>query len=130
MKNSVYIALATGLLLFTFMIAQGSSQNLKDTDASVKYATFIDETIQKCRNKVVLLHSSSPNIRRQAARASLKAAYLKIHKNELIAYLNTVSAEASRDRVEYHLNKHFYQSLRPDELYVLLEASEMLTRSE
>ena len=130
MKNLTYIVLATGLLLVTLMIAQGSSQSLEDTNQVVKYSTFIDETIAKCRNKVALLDSGSSNIRRQAIHACLKGAYLKIHKTELVAYLVSANVKPSSDRVEYHLNKRFYQSLKPDELYVLIEATRMLNSSE
>lgn len=132
MKNSAYIALAVGLLLATLIIviAQGSNQILENTNQAGKYTTLIDETIAKCRNKAALFNSKSPNIRRQAVRACLKGAYLKLHKKEIDTYLVTIHAEPIRNRIEYYLNKRFYEALKPDELSVLLEASQMLNRSE
>jgi len=74
-----------------------------------------------------MLGSKSPNIRRQAFRACLKGAYLKTHKEELVAYLTIIDAFPSRNRVQYHLNKRFYEAFEPDQLYVLLEAGQMLS---
>ena len=130
MKKSAHIVLATGLLLITVFIGQGLCQNLQNPTQIKTYSAIIDDTIAKCRNKIALLDSKSPNLRRQAMRASLKGAYLKIYKNELIAYLVSVNADPSPHRVAYHLNKFFYQSLEPDKLYVLMEASHMLTHSK
>lgn len=62
MKNSAFVALATGLLLVTLMIAQGYGQN----NQTVKYSTLIDEAIVKCQNKVTLLNSTSLNFYRCA----------------------------------------------------------------
>jgi len=129
MKKSVYVLLAT-VLLVAFLTTQGISQPFEKSDQNSKYSDLIDEAIAKCQNKSSLLNSRSPNIRKQAIRACLKGAYLKVNKNELVAYLITVDAEPSRDRVEYHLNKRFYQSMKPDEMYVLLEASQLLNHSK
>lgn len=130
MKNSAYIALAIGVLLATFFITQGISQNIDNPDLAGKYAAFIDEAIAKCRKKAEMLGSKSPNIRRQAFCACLKGAYLKVHKEELVSYLINVRAVPCCHRVQYHLNKQFYQAFKPKELYVLLEAGQMLNHSK
>ena len=126
MKKSAYIALAIGALLVTFFTTQGISQNIDNPDLAGKYAAFIDEAIAKCRKKAEMLGSKSPNIRRQAFCACLKGAYLKTHKKELVAYLTVIDAVPSCNRVQYHLNKRFYQAFEPDQLYVLLEAGQIL----
>jgi hypothetical protein len=130
MKHSAYIFLTVGVLLVTILTTHGTSQNIENPGRVGKYSTLIDETIAKCRTKAALLNSDSPNIRHQAAREYLKGAYLKVHKKELVAYLISVNSEPSSDRVEYHLNKRFYQSLKPDQLYVYIEASQMLAGSD
>ncbi len=126
MKKSAYIALAIGALLVTFFTTQGISQNIDNPDLAGKYAAFIDEAIAKCRKKAEMLGSKSPNIRRQAFCACLKGAYLKTHREELVAYLTVIDAVPSCNRVQYNLNKRFYQAFEPDQLYVLLEAGQIL----
>ncbi len=126
MKKSAYIALAIAVLLVTFFTTKGISQNIDNPDLAEIYATFIDEAIAKCRKKAEMLGSKSPNIRRQAFCACLKGAYLKTHKKELVAYLTVIDAVPSCNRVQYHLNKRFYQAFEPDQLYVLLEAGQIL----
>lgn len=130
MKKSAFVALATGLLLITLMVAQGSSQNRDTTNMAGKYEKMIDKCIDKCRQKTALLASNSPNVRQHAIRACLKGAYLHVHKKELVTYLLAVQVAPTQHRVEYHLNKRFYQSMKPDEMYVLLEASQMLNHSD
>ena len=108
MKKSAYIALAIGALLVTFFTTQGISQNIDNPDLAGKYAAFIDEAIAKCRKKAEMLGSKSPNIRRQAFCACLKGAYLKTHREELVAYLTVIDAVPSCNRVQYNLNKRFW----------------------
>ena len=126
MKKSAYIALAIGVLLVTFFTTQGISQSIDNPNLAGIYAAFIDEAIAKCRKKAEMLGSKSPNIRRQAFCACLKGAYLKTHKEELVAYLTVIDAVPSCNRVQYHLNKRFYRAFEPDQLYVLLEAGQIL----
>ena len=126
MKKSAYIALAIAVLLVTFFTTQGISQDIDNPDRAGIYAAFIDEAIAKCRKKAEMLGSKSPNIRRQAFCACLKGAYLKTHKKELVAYLTIIDAVPSCNRVQYHLNKRFYQAFEPDQLYVLLEVGQIL----
>lgn len=129
MKNPAYIVLTLGILLATFLTTQGTSQSTDNPGLAGKYSAFIDEAIAKCRKKAEFLDSKSQNIRRQAFIACLKGAYMKAHKEDLVSYLITIDAAPSRNRVQYHLNKRFYQAFKPKELYVFLEAGQMLNRS-
>ncbi len=125
MKQSAIIGLSAGLLLITLMVIQSAGQSLV-TENTEKYTSIINAAITKCQNKKVLLESRSPNIRRQAIMASIKGAYLKMRKKELVSYLISVKAAPTTHRVEYFLNKHFYQSIKPEEMVVLLETSQLL----
>jgi len=121
--------LAITVLLVAFLATQGTCQSTDNPNLAKKYSTFIDEAIAKCRTKAGFLDSKSQNIRRQAFIACLKGTYMKANKEDLVSYLITIDAAPSRNRVQYHLNKRFYQAFRPRELHVFLEAGQMLNRS-
>ena len=90
------------------------------------YASYIDDTIEKGMSKAQFLNSKSPNIRREAFRSCLKAMYLKAHKQEMLTYLLNMNGIIHPDRVQYHLNKNFYETYQPDKLYDLFEENHLL----
>jgi len=128
MKNPAYIALAT-FLLTTFLATWCTNRNIDNPDLAGKYAAIVDEAIAKCRKNTKLVDSKSPgSIHQLAFRTCLKGAYLRAHREELVSYLIDVDAVPSHNRVQYYLDKRFYQAFKPNDLYVFLDADEMLNR--
>jgi hypothetical protein len=129
MKNIAYVVLATAFLLTTFLVTQRTSRNINNPDLSVKYAAIIDEAIAKCLGNAKLLDLKNPgSIHHLSFRTCVERAYLRTHREELVSYLIDVDAVPSRNGVQYYLNKRFYQAFKPNDLYVLLEAGQILNR--
>lgn len=120
MKKKAMIAII-GTVLLIFGIAQeglsGGSETIKP---SLIYGAFIDNYVQKCEFKASLLDSGSLNIRKHAMRATVKGAYLKSNRTKMIRHLMEVNAPLNPNRINYHLNQKFADSVQPNEVYTAL----------
>ena len=126
MKKIVTIIAIITVLAVTVWVAQVTGDSLATQELAVVYAECIDDTIEKGMSKAKFLNSKSPNIRKEAFRSCLKAMYLKAHKEEMLAYLLSMNGVIHPDRVQYHLNKNFYETYQPDKLYNLFEENQLL----
>ena len=117
--NATIIAVVT-ILAVAFVTTPVAGEDTVPIDLAGKYEVLIDDTIAKCLGKGRHLDSRSQNLRRAAIISCLKAGYLKAHKKELTAYLVDAKAVPSSGIVQYHLNKKFYETFRPNEIYALL----------
>ena len=125
MKTNAYIITVTTILVVGFCTTLGAGEDKETIDLAETYEGLIDDTITKCLRKAKHLDSKSPNIRRAAFILSLKAEYLKAHREDLAVYLIDVRAVPSAGIVQYHLNKKFYETFRPHEIYALLSANQI-----
>jgi hypothetical protein len=117
MKKRFYIFVLMYALVAVIWAGPGVSQTGGDIDSAEVYAAIIDDAINKCQAKSVLLDSGSYHIRRIAVRSSLKSAYFEAHKDELVAYLMANNISLNKNRVQYHLNRQFYNKVRPNDVY-------------
>ncbi len=120
MKRKVLIAIV-GTVFLVFGIAQaGLSSGSNTIKPSLIYGAFLDNYVQKCEFKASLLDSGSLNIRKTAMRATVRGAYLKANRTKLIRHLMEVNAPLNPNRITYHLNQQFADSVQPAEVYTLL----------
>ncbi len=119
MKTKAYIITVMAVLVVGFCATRGVGEDTGTIDLAATYSSLIDDTIAKCLKKGKHLDSRSLNLRRAAIVSCLKAGYLKAHKEDLTAYLIDVRAVPSAGIVQYHLNKKFYETFRPQEIYAI-----------
>lgn len=122
--NATIIAVVT-ILALAFWTAPVAGGDTEPVDLAGKYEVLIDDAIAKCLGKGRHLDSRSPNLRRAAIISCLKAGYLKAHKEELTVYLVGAKAVPSSGIVQYHLNKKFFETFRPNEIYALLSTDQI-----
>lgn len=125
MKTSACIIAGMTVLAVALFTTRGALDDTETIDLAGKYAVMIEDTIAKCLKKAKHLDSRSPNIQRASFISYLKAGYLKTHKEDLAIYLTDVKAIPSASIVQYHLNKKFYETFRPHEIYALLRANQI-----
>ncbi len=53
-------------------------------------------------------------------RATVRGVYLEANRTKLIRYLMEVNAPLNPNRIQYHLNQQFTQSVQPNEVYTAL----------
>ena len=118
MKRNVLIVIVGTLFLVCGGALTGFCDEVNDARRAGAYGAFVDNYIQKCEAKADLLDSSSLNIRRSAMRATVKGAYIQANRAEIVAYLMEENAPLHADRIEYHLNRKYAESIFPQEVYV------------
>ncbi len=118
MKRNVLIAIVGTLFLVCGGALTGFCDEANDARRAGIYGAFVDNYIQKCEAKADLLDSSSLNIRRSAMRATVKGAYIQANRTEIVAYLMKENTPLHADRIEYHLNRKYAESIFPQEVYV------------
>ena len=94
-------------------------ETVDDTLARI-YGTFVDNYIHKCEAKAALQDSGSPEIRRSAKRAKVKAGFMKSNRASLISALVEKNVPLKAHRIEYHLNWMYAESLQPEDVYSAL----------
>ena len=122
--RAIIITICTAMAL-ACLTTQGVGDDTGPIDLAGTYAAVINDTITRCLQKGQHLDSRSPNLRRAAIISCLKAGYLKAHKQDLIVYLANVMAVPSTGIIQYHLNKKFYETFRPHEIYALFRANQI-----
>ncbi len=95
----------------------GAAAVAGDTDGAQHRATFyancIDKKITCSDRKGDLWNSRSQNLRCCSRLAILKAIYLSANKERLVRELEAGGTPLNAHRVEYFLNKRFYENLKP-----------------
>jgi hypothetical protein len=82
-------------------------------DAETMYTCVIDKEIAKCQTKIELKNSRSANIQREAARASMKSAFLKDYKKDLIAEMKREDIGTKDYQISNFLNEKFLEIFPP-----------------
>ena len=104
MKTTIGVIGLSILLLIAVTDAMGD--NLTDL-----YGRHIDKEISVCACKSDMLTSKSDNLRRNARVSVLKAAYYSANREDLIKEMQALGIEAKPYKVDYYLNKRFYNML-------------------
>ena len=119
--NAKSIITVIGTLFLIFGVAlTGFCDERMNVSPSLIYGAFVDNYIQKFEAKAEMLDSGSFNIRKNALRATVKAAYVKSNRDIMVAYLVEKNVPFNGDRIEYHLNQKFTESVSPQKVYALL----------
>lgn len=75
------------------------------------YQECISKVINKYENKAQNLTSERPAVKRDAAVATLKAAFFKSHKEQLLNQMCAQNIAPERAKVDYFLTKSFGQHM-------------------
>jgi hypothetical protein len=120
MKRKAMIAIVGTLLVVFGGAMAGMCGETEDASLSKIYGAFVDNYIQKCEAKAEMLDSGSLNIRQGAIRATVKGAFIESNRTTMIKYLMAENTPLNADRIEYHLNQKYAESVYPQEVYALL----------
>jgi hypothetical protein len=120
MKRKAMIAIVGTLLVVFGGALAGMCDETEDVRLSQIYGAFVDNYIQKCEAKAEMLDSGSLNIRQSAIRATVKGAFVQSNRTTMIKYLMAENTPLNADRIEYHLNQRYAESVYPREVYALL----------
>ncbi|MDJ0830268.1 MAG: hypothetical protein QNI92_10475 [Desulfobacterales bacterium] len=112
MKKRFYL-IALAALLAVGICAEPVLSQGNTTDMEGVYNKLIDEYIASCERKSELRDSWSENVRRVAAVNCLKGAFYRNYKEELVTDLIANKVEPKPYLVRYHLNRRFYETVRP-----------------
>ena len=109
MKRQLLLILV--VIIFAFFL--GISAAIGDENNSGQltdfYDNFLNEKIAQCRSKAELIKSSSSNIQNWAEIESDKAAFFSKNKDMLIKELIKNDIGRKPYKIEYFLNKKFYE---------------------
>ena len=105
------IVLLAGLFVMVIN-APVKAQSESKEDLAKYYESCILKKIDNCRSKTVLKTSRSANLQRKAQLATKKVKFLKTNKNILIDEMVEQEISPKRYKVEYYLNKRFYEMYR------------------
>ena len=120
MKSRLTIAIVGTILLVLGGALTGLCEEADHAKSSLIYGAFVDNYIQKCEAKAELLDSGSFNIRRSAMQATVKGAFIQSNRASLIKYLKENNVPLNVDRIQYHLNQKFAQSVYGQNVYAVL----------
>ena len=120
MKSRLIIAIVGTFLLVLGGALTGLCGEADNAGSSLIYGAFVDNYIQKCAAKAELLDSGSFNIRRSAMQATVKGAFIQSNRTSMIEYLKDNNVPLNVDRIQYHLNQQFAQSVYGQHVYALL----------
>ena len=103
------------LIVFGVVFVIGAFSVSGDTgvgkDPAAFYANCIDRKITCCDCKGKLWNSRSKNLRSCSRLAILKAIFLSANREQLIREMETNAVAMKPYKVDYYLNKRFYENL-------------------
>jgi hypothetical protein len=120
MKRKVLIAIVGTLFVVFGGALAGMCDETEDLRRAQIYGVFVDNYIQKCEAKAEMLDSRSLNIRQSAIQATVKGAYIQSHRTRMIKHLMAQNAPLNADRIAYHLNQKYVDSVYPQDAYAAL----------
>ena len=120
MKRKVMIAIVGTLFLVLGVTLGGLCEETDNARLSLIYGAFVDNYIQKCEAKAEMLDSKSLNIRENAMRATIKGAFVQSNRPSMIKYLMDKNVPLNAERIKYHLNRKFTESVHPRQTYAML----------
>ncbi|MGB5424559.1 MAG: hypothetical protein WBN03_20505 [Desulfobacterales bacterium] len=104
----ILIVFSVVFVLGTFTV---SGETAVGGDPATFYANCIDRKITCCDCKGELWHSRSKNLRSCSRLAILKAIFLSANKEQLIREMEASGVAMKTYKVDYYLNKRFYENL-------------------
>lgn len=120
MKRNLIIAIIGTMFLVFGGALTGLCGEIEDARSSLIYGAFVDNYVQKCEAKAEMLDSGSSNIRRNAMQATVKGAFIQSNRDAMIQYLKENNVPLNVDRIQYHLNQKFAQSVYHQNVYAAL----------
>jgi hypothetical protein len=109
--------IVVALALVTPLAAAAEEKEL--TAMEKYYGSLVDEAIIHCEAKNKMRASWSGSVRRTAAVAYLKGAYLKEYKNDLVHDMIEEEVGEKPFKVNYYLNKRFYRLFNREPAYIV-----------
>lgn len=103
------------VLMVTLMLIFGFSAVCEETNAGQVvnvYEQLLDQYVANCDAKLEMKASNLENVRRAAAVAMLKGAFVKTYRNELISSMIEDEVEPKSYKVQLYLNDRFYSLVR------------------
>lgn len=76
------------------------------------YEAYINSLIEKCDNKKVYRHSRSNELRKLAALSTMKSAYLREYKRELINEMSRYQVGNKDYQIQHFINGKFFKIAR------------------
>ena len=112
----IAIVLALVLVCWVVSTAAQTIEKAEKVGSEGVYTAVIDGVIAKCDAKAPMLGSESGAIRRIAIRACIKSAFFRTYRDALVIRLMAENVSTHPVRIQYHLNRIFYQTIRPDDM--------------
>ena len=112
MRVTVWCIVFMAGLMVNSNISPSSAQSSSSKDLAKYYENCIVKKISNCKGKTVLKTSRSVNLRRKADLAKRQVAFFKTNKNLLINEMVEQQIGPKPYKVEYYLNKRFFEMYR------------------
>ena len=111
-KAAILTVLMVTLALFHAFSAVG--EEARAEEEMIVLESLLDQYIAKCDAKQEMKASNLENVRRAAAVAMLKGAFVKTYRQELINGMIEDGVEPKVHKVQLYLNDRFYRLVRTD----------------
>jgi hypothetical protein len=98
-------------VVFVFGALTVSGDTEVDRESAAFYANCIDKKITCCDCKGGMWNSRSKNLRHCSRIAILKAIFLSANKEQLIREMEANGVAMKTYKVDYYLNKRFYENV-------------------
>jgi len=106
MKPMILFGVACLILVFAGNV--GADETTLNTELPEFYNACIDDLICRCETKMDYKDSKSQTIRKAAAIAVIKSAYLNEFRSDLVKEMQSNQVEPKVHKVEYFINSKFY----------------------
>ena len=110
-KKGLYMGFLV-VLMVIMSTAPAKSQSESRGELIKYYENCIVKKINNCKGKTVLKTSKSVNLQRKADLATRQITFLMTNKNMLIHEMVEQEISPKQYKVEYYLNKRFYEMIR------------------
>jgi hypothetical protein len=111
LKNGCQFFLVAGLLLLIVNTIRADEYNIDELCVDC-YEAHINSLIEKCENKKMYRHSQSDELRKLAALSTMKLAYLREYKLELINEMAQHQIGNQDHQIQYFINSKFFNIAR------------------
>lgn len=90
----------------------------------VSYETFVDLQIQHNEFKSTLGSPNTPNLRKIAEDARMKADFLRENRDALVTGMRSLDIENKPYKMTLYLNQTFYNAIRDDGTFLIADSAE------
>jgi hypothetical protein len=127
LKKEDFMKVLTVTIAALSILMASYSVYAQDAQKESYFGDCVDRFIASCEHKASMMDSDSTNIQRDAAIASMKAAFYKSHKEELINQMLAQDLDTSRGDADYFLVRSFYSFCEADLARSLANKFETMT---